>query len=52
MKNMNKKLKTQVSEFQKLRSGYTTKRGGNEAKLQPLFTKGVGKKRTWKESME
>ncbi len=26
MKNMNKKLKTQVSEFQKLRSGYTTKR--------------------------
>jgi hypothetical protein len=24
----------------------------NEAKLQPLFTKGVGKKRTWKESME
>ncbi len=26
MKNMNKKLKAQVSEFQKSRSGYTTKR--------------------------
>jgi hypothetical protein len=26
MKNLNKKLKAQVSEFQKLRSGYTTKR--------------------------